>query len=254
MTRHTLAAARGALVVLAALAILGPGAARAGAATGLRLDLEGGPAWQTRNDFAIPGDTGTRVRLDDGSPVAAFRGTLTWDFGDRWSMRVLAAPLSTETDFVADTPITFEGITFSAGTPLRQSYVFDSYRLSFFYRFRSAGPWSFRAGGTAKVRAASTEVTGGGQSAGRDDLGVVPLLYAGARYDRGGRVAFDAELDGLGAPQGRAIDLALRVELRASERARPYLGYRLLDGGADNDEVYSFATFHYALAGVSMSF
>jgi hypothetical protein len=254
MTRHNLAPARRGLVVLSALAIMGLAAARAGAATRLRLELEGGPAWQTRNDFAIPGDTGTRVRLDDGSPVAAFRGTLTWDFGDRWSMRVLAAPLSTETDFVADTPIALEGITFPAGTPLRQSYVFDSHRLSFFYRFRSEGPWSFRAGGTAKVRDASIRLTGGGQSAGRDDLGLVPLLYAGARYDRGGRAVFDAEIDGLGAPQGHAVDLAVRVELRASERVRPYVGYRLLDGGADNDTVYSFATFHYALAGVSARF
>jgi hypothetical protein len=27
-------------------------------------------------------------------------------------------------------------------------------------------------------------------------------------------------------------------------------GYRLLEGGADNDEVFTFALFHYAVAGV----
>lgn len=33
-----------------------------------RLELEGGPAWQTRNDFAVPGDVGTRVSLADTRP------------------------------------------------------------------------------------------------------------------------------------------------------------------------------------------
>ncbi len=219
-----------------------------------RLDVEGGPAWQTRNDFAVPGDSGTRIDLDNDSAVAAFRATVVWDFGKRWSLRVLAAPLSTETDFVSDAPVEFDGVTFPAGAPLRQSYGFNSYRFSFLYRFAPTGPWAFRAGITGKVRDASIGISGAGRSATRDDLGFVPLLYGGARYDAGGRVAFDAELDGLGASQGRAIDLSLRLELRASERVRTYLGYRLLDGGADNDEVYSFATFHYALAGVSLRF
>ncbi len=30
-----------------------------------RLELEGGPAWQTRNDFAVPGDVGTHVSPAD---------------------------------------------------------------------------------------------------------------------------------------------------------------------------------------------
>lgn len=104
------------------------------------------------------------------------------------------------------------------------------------------------------MRDASLSLAGNGQSASRDDLGFVPLLYCGARYDAGERWAFDAELDGLGAPQGRAIDLSLRAELRASARVRPYLGVRWLDGGADNDEVLTFATVQYALAGVSLHF
>ena len=219
-----------------------------------RLELEGGPAWQTRNDFAVPGDVGSRVSLADAPAVAALRGTLIWDFGERWSLRVLAAPFSTETEFVADSPVRFEDAVFPAGVPLTQRFEFNSYRFSFLYRFRSEGPWSFRAGVTGKVRDASLSLAGNGQSQSRDDLGFVPLLYGGARYDAGGRWAFDAELDGLGAPQGRAIDLSLRAELRASDRVRPYLGVRWLDGGADNDEVLTFATVHYALAGVSLHF
>ena len=239
----------GAALVLALLTVV-----PASAESRWHLDLEGGPAWRMRTDFAIPGDTGTRLHLDNGSAIAAFRATVVWDFGARWSLRALAAPLSTETDFVSAAPVEFDGVSFPAGAPLRQSYEFNSYRFSFFYRFRSTGPWAFRAGITGKVRDASIRVSGAGRSGTRDDLGFVPLLYGGVRYDTGGPVAFDAELDGLGAPQGRAIDLSLRLELRAGDRVRPYLGYRLLEGGADNDEVYSFATFHYALAGVSVRF
>ncbi len=32
------------------------------------------------------------------------------------------------------------------------------------------------------------------------------------------------------------------------------VGYRMLEGGADNDEVHSFAWLHYVTAGVRMSF
>ncbi len=219
-----------------------------------RFEIEGGPAWQTRNDFAVPGDVGTRLSLGAAPAVAAFRGTLIWDFGKRWSFRVLAAPFSSETEFVAASPIRFEDAVFAAGVPLTQRFEFNSYRFSFLYRFRSTGPWSFRAGMTGKVRDASIALAGDGKSERRDDLGFVPLLYGGARYDAGGRWAFDAEVDGLGAPQGRAIDLSLRTELRASDRVRPYLGVRWLDGGADNDEVLTFATVYYALAGVRLSF
>jgi hypothetical protein len=39
------------------------------------------------------------------------------------------------------------------------------------------------------------------------------------------------------------------VETKVAESTSLYLGGRVLDGGADNDEVYSFATFAYVIAG-----
>ena len=38
------------------------------------------------------------------------------------------------------------------------------------------------------------------------------------------------------------------------DSASAFLGYRLVEGGADNDEVYSFAAFHSAVAGFSWRF
>lgn len=68
------------------------------------LDLEGGPAWQLRNDFAVPGEGGTLVRIEDRGPVPAFRATLTWRASERWSARFLVAPLSTSADVVFAEP------------------------------------------------------------------------------------------------------------------------------------------------------
>ena len=60
------------------------------------LHVEAGPAWQTRNDFRIPGDGGTRVELAevDSGPFGSFRGALTWDLTERQSLRLVAAPLT----------------------------------------------------------------------------------------------------------------------------------------------------------------
>lgn len=52
----------------------------------------------------------------------------------------------------------------------------------------------------------------------------------------------------------RCEALSLRTEMRASDRVVPYFGVRWLDGGTDNDEVLTFATVYYALAGVMLHF
>jgi len=216
------------------------------------LDLEAGPAWQLRNDFAVPGDTGTLVRLDDQGPYLAGRVTLNWHAWERWSLRFVAAPLSTDSEFVPDGDVLFQGVTFAAGEPVRVDYRFDSYRAGAYYRFPGGGSWSFRAGLTLKVRDAEIALASASQAAAKSNTGVVPLLYGGVRLQVGERVAIDLDTDAAAAPQGRAVDVALRVEALVADHVALYLGGRLLDGGADNDEVNSFATFAYALGGVRL--
>lgn len=218
------------------------------------LDLEAGPAWQLRNDFAVPGDDGTLVRLEDRGPVAAVRATLTWRATERWSVRFLAAPLSTESEFTPSTPVRFEDATFAAGESIRAEYRFDSYRVGAFYNFAPRERWSARAGATLKVRDAAIELTSASQSASKTNTGVVPLLYGGIRLQASPRVAVDLEADAAAASQGRAVDARLRVERRVSDRAALFVGARILEGGADNDEVYSFGTFAYAFGGVRLTF
>jgi hypothetical protein len=221
-----------------------------------RLDVEGASAWQNRNQFRIPGSTGTLVSLEDHSsgPFPALRATLVWDLGENSSLRLLTAPLRLDVDFTPKAPIDFQGKTFAAGQPTRARYEFDSYRLTWMRRFDSSGPWSFRAGLTAKVRDARIGLASGSLSAEKTNTGVVPLFYGGARYAPGGRFTADLDVDGAWAPQGYAVDLALRAEWRISGKTSAFAGYRFLDGGADNDEVYTFATFHYVTAGLSLRF
>ena len=216
------------------------------------LDLETGAAWQLRNDFAVPGQTGTLLRIDEEGPSFAGRATLNWKLNDRWSVRVLAAPLSTDGDYVPEGDVLFQNEVFAAGNPIRVDYRFDSYRVSGIYRFRTAGPWSFRAGLTAKIRDAEISLRNDETSATKSNTGVVPLIHAGMRYQPSERVAIDFDLDGAAASQGRAIDAALRLETRVGDTTSLFLGGRVLDGGADNDEVYSFATFAYLIAGAQL--
>jgi len=234
--------------VLTLLVVLAP-SARAG---DLRASLEAGPAWQTRNDFRIPGDGGTLVELAeyDPGPVAAVRATLTWDLSARQSLRLLAAPLRLETTFTPDSPVVFQDLVFPSGRPTDATYVFNSYRLSWYWRFPPGEKWSFRLGATLKVRDAEIGLAGDPGSSVKEDLGVVPLLYLYARYQATDRFALELEADALAAPQGRAEDVSLKGVFRLSDRVELDLGYRLLEGGADNDDVYTFAFFHYAVAGV----
>ena len=239
-------------VLLAAAATAAP----AFAADRFRLELEGGAAWQLRNDFAVPGETGTRLSIDEanGGPFLAVRGTLWYDLSERSSLRLLAAPLRTNATLTTDTPVEFNGTTFAAGVPLDVDYVFDSYRLSYVYRFKSSGPVSFRAGLTAKIRDARIELSQAGVSNAKTNTGFVPLLYGGVRWQMTDTLALDLEADALAASQGRAEDVALRLEAKVSPKVDVFVGARTLEGGADNDEVYSFAWFAYAIGGVSFRF
>ena len=213
-------------------------------------EVEAGPAWQLRNDFAVPGDRGTLVRVEDRGPATAARVTLTWNMNERWSLRLLAAPLSIQSELTPDRPIAFQDATFPAGEPLRVDYRFDSYRVSALRHFERGGRWAFRAGATLKLRDAEIGLRSATRETSKSNRGLVPLLHAGARLRLSERIALDTEMDAAAAPQGRAVDALVRVEARATRSTWMYAGARMLDGGADNDEVNTFATFAYVVGGV----
>jgi len=215
------------------------------------LDLELGAGWQARNDVQIPNDSrGTRFALDDlagDGPWPTGRLNGLWRINDRHGLRVLLAPLSyTETGTTLG-EVKFAGQRFDATAPIRASYQFNSWRISYRYHLVNRTDWDLWLGGTLKIRDAEIRLRQGQVTATDDDLGVVPLFYLASRYRLTRRWSINAELDALAGGPGRAIDLGLRLDYDLTERWRIGLGYRGLEGGADTDDVYNFAWFNSAV-------
>jgi hypothetical protein len=87
-----------------------------------------------------------------------------------------------------------------------------------------------------------------------DNVGAVPLVNFKFERRLGARATFLLEGDALAAPQGRAEDIFAGILVHAGKQWSIKAGYRFLEGGADNDEVYAFALVHYVAAGVVVRF
>jgi hypothetical protein len=238
-------------VVLAAL--LAPATV---AAEGVRLAFETGALWQSRNDVRIPGDEGTRFALDEitgSGPWAHLRLTAEWDISDKHGLRLVYAPLRLSERGAIGQPVDFAGGSFAPGA-LEATYQFNAHRVTYRYMFLAEGRWQLRAGATLLVRDAQVRLRQGEQSASDSNVGLVPLLHFAGSYRIAPRWSLGFELDGLAAPQGRAFDLGVRVEYALTPSWDAYAGYRTLEGGVDNDDVYNFAWFNYAVVGVARRF
>ena len=208
----------------------------------------------TRNDVQIPGDSGTRFSLVDDLSIGAspaFRVRAGVRIADRHLVTALYAPLSVNATGTLDRDLSFAGATFAAGTPLLAVYRFDSYRLTYRYSFVRNETLELAAGATGKIRDAEIALYGGTESGSKTNTGFVPLLNLHLEWRPGAGdfgVLFDA--DALAAPQGRAEDVLLAVTWAARDGVDLYAGYRTLEGGADNDEVYNFSWLHYGAVGM----
>lgn len=222
------------------------------------LEIECGPVWQSRNDVQIPNDaSGTRFSLVDLSgtgPDPAVRAYITWNINDRHGLRALLAPLAIHGSGVPVAPIDFAGASFGAGVPTDAVYRFNSWRLTYRYRFRGSGRLHLWIGFTAKIRDAKIELMQEGISARKTDLGFVPLLHVRAEYRLRERWSLALDADALAGGPGRAEDVSLKFHYRINERWELAAGYRTVEGGADVDEVYNFAWLHYAAASVRLYF
>ena len=222
------------------------------------LELEGGPVWQTVNDVQIPNDeTGTRFSLVDvigKGPWPAFRFYATWNINPKHGLRVLLAPLSvTETSTLTD-PVNFAGSSFATGVPTEATYQFNSWRLSYRYRFHHGNKWTWWIGFTAKVRDAKIALSQPDVAAEKTDVGFVPLLHLAADWRLSNKWSLNLDADALAGGPGRAEDVALKVRYHFNPKWSLAGGYRTVEGGADVDEVYNFAWLHYAVASVGLAF
>jgi hypothetical protein len=243
-----------ALLTLAVLCLVVPSA---DAQDRWRVDFENGAAISGYNDVRIPGDTGTLFSFtDDLASETAYFWRLRADvrLAPKHVLSALVAPLTINSTGSFDHPVSFAGATFAPGVPVKGLYVFNSYRVTYRYEPVRRENWMFGVGVTLKVRDAETRLEAGGTSAAKTNVGVVPLVNFKLERRLGARATFQLEGDALAAPQGRAEDIFAGILVHAGKQWSIKAGYRFLEGGADNDEVYTFALVHYLAAGVVVRF
>jgi opacity protein-like surface antigen len=245
------------LAALLTVALLFGAAATAAAQDRWRIDLENGAAISGYNDVRIPGDSGTKFSMT---------GDLASDTEYFWRLRAdvrvapkhvlsgLIAPLTISSSGTFDAPVDFAGATFAPGVPTDGTWTFNSYRVTYRYEPFRRDTWMFGIGVSVKVRDAVIRLESAGTAAEKTDLGVVPLVNFKFERRLGGSAALLIEGDALAAPQGRAEDIFAGIVVDAGKQWSIKAGYRFLEGGADNDEVYTFAAVHYVAAGVVFRF
>ncbi len=217
-------------------------------------DFETGVAIPGMNDVRIPGDGGTMLSLTDdlqASPVPYYRVRLGAVLGGRHTIFGFYAPLRTTSQGALAKDVVFQGVTFRAGSPVLATYRFDSARLTYRYGLVRSDRWEVDVGATAKLRDASIALQGASYAV-KTNTGFVPLLSFRAALRLAPALAVVLDGAALAASQGRAEDGSLALEARLRDGVHARVGYRILEGGADNAEVYNFALFHYVGAGLTV--
>jgi hypothetical protein len=222
------------------------------------VDVEGGAAFTGYNDLAIPADDGTRVSLKDdikSSPAPALRVRLGYTFSKRHTVSALVAPLTVYGSGKLDRDVMYQGMTFEEGSNVNSVYRFDSYRLTYRYSFIDTDKLTMAAGITGKIRSADIALMSRSAYAHRSDLGVVPLINFQAQWGFRDPLSFIIDADALASPYGRAEDVLAALQYAPAKNVTWRIGYRILEGGSDGGgNVYTFALFHYATAGVRVTF
>jgi hypothetical protein len=216
-------------------------------------DLETGAVTTGYNNVRIPGDQGTLFSLKDdliSKTEIFFRLRVNYTIKSRHTLSLLYAPLETTSKGNVPYDILFEGVTFTANTDLTGTYKFNSYRLTYRYEIVLKPKFEFGLGFTAKIRDAKISMTSAGLESEKANVGFVPIINFRMLWKPYEKFGILLEGDALAAPQGRAEDVLIAATYRLSDRLGLKAGYRILEGGADNDEVYNFALFNYASVGL----
>jgi hypothetical protein len=221
------------------------------------VNIQGAGAFTGYNDVRIPGKGGTDISFsDDLAADAALSGRVEIGYlvGTRTYVGIMASPLRVDSHGSVDHEVDFAGTSFPAGTQLDGTFRFDSYRLTWRYKFSPWQSFDLWLGLTAKIRDAGITLEGGGLRAEKTNTGVVPLINFLAEWRIAPPWSLRLAGDALGVSQGRAEDVLLAIVRDLGASTKLFAGYRILEGGADNDEVYTFSLFHYLVAGVEARF
>lgn len=221
------------------------------------ISVETGPVFTGYNNIRIPGDEGTLFSFKEDLPSetkAFYRLKAGYTINSRHNLFLLYAPLETNSGGMAARDIVFEGVVFPAYMPLSGSYKFNSYRLTYRYEIVKRPNIEFGMGFTAKIRDARIRITTKDRTSVKTNVGFVPIINFRLWWKLHEKFGLLLDGDALAAPQGRAEDVLLAANYMVTDHLSMFAGYRILEGGADNDEVYNFSLFHYASIGFSYIF
>lgn len=218
----------------------------------LSAEFESGLAVNARNTIEFPNASASDA--DRFDPTESFgrastgyyRVRISYTIAERHTVSLLYAPLQFNFKGNFDLNTRIGNTTFSPEENVDLNYTFNSYRLTYRFAWVNEGKFRFGIGLTAKVRDAQIEVTSEESSASSDDLGFVPLLHFRAAYNFNDQWGILARGDALVGDQGRAEDVFIGGTFSPAPNQTVKLGYRVLEGGADVDQVYNFSLIHYA--------
>lgn len=219
------------------------------------IDAETALVFPGYNDVRIPNQTGTLFSFKDDfeiqGPLIPTRVRIGYTFGDqRNHVFALWAPLFINYEGQINRDIRFQNSIFEAGQHIEGFYQFNSYRLTYRRDFFELERWLIGLGFTSKIRDASVRLDNNdGISDRKDDVGFVPLLHLYAEYGIGNSVIY-FEGDGLAGGPGRAFDLFIGTRINVTPKTAIKTGYRLLEGGANVEEVYNFTLVQFAVLGL----
>jgi hypothetical protein len=220
-------------------------------------DFENGLALSGYNDVQIPREEGTRFSLSEDlktDPSYYFRVRLGYQWKSRHTISLFASPFRLRAAGSVDEEILFFEETFPADVPLTGVYKFNSFRLTYRYDFVRRGKWRVGVGLTAKIRDAFIKIEGDGLVSNKTNVGFVPLVNFRVLWQFHEDWGLLLEGDAAAASQGRAEDVLLALQYRLNDRLTLRAGYRILEGGADVEEVYNFALIHFFGAGLTYTF
>lgn len=224
-----------------------------------RLDLESGMVFLTSNDIQVPNDTGTFFSLNEGFRVdtpSFYRFRIGYNFHKKHTVSLLIAPLSIKASGTSNKDIFFFEKNFPSDTSLDAVYTFNSYRLTYRYDFVHTDKWKAGLGFTAKIRDALIRLESEDIRSEKTNVGFVPLLHFRFQWNFAPPLGVLLRGDALASPggQGRAEDVLMALVYDLNTNLRLKVGYRVVEGGADVEEVYNFAWINYFVMGAVIEF
>lgn len=220
----------------------------------LKLDVEGGLVFGTNyNDVRIPALGGTLVDVSkelEVSPKAFYRLRAGYAIKNRHNISVLYAPLTVQYKGNFTQDVNFENTIYRTTDDVRVDYKFNSYRLTYRYDFIANDRWRVGAGLTGKIRHADIRFRSEAKDSHYSNVGFVPLVNFYVGYTPTQRWTVMLEGDALASKFGRAEDVFIGVAHHFHPKIGVKLGYRVVEGGADNDKIYNFTWINYASAGL----